>query len=290
VILAIRARRASWWPAAATLALGTAALGAALVIPYTFSDPNGVDPYVARISIVAVLLLIVAFLRRPLNPARPVLLALVAVTASFTLLAAGPQILADLFQNGAPSFAAEIFWASLAQFVLTAGLAVIACRLVRVELRPRLRMARFGPGAVAATVAGTVLLIGVAIALPASWLGRYGVQPVAGFRDLPWLWPANALQALSQELQFRGLLMGAMERVAGKGWANVAQAVFFGLAHLAVNYQGPVAPFVPVTIAVGLLLGWVVQRTNSLWPAVIVHAVADIAITVAVVPGLYGFS
>jgi len=43
-----------------------------------------------------------------------------------------------------------------------------------------------------------------------------------------------------------------------------------------------------VTIAVGLVLGYIVQRTNSLWPAVVIHAVADIAITFAVLPGLYG--
>jgi len=56
-----------------------------------------------------------------------------------------------------------------------------------------------------------------------------------------------------------------------------------------VNYQGPVAPFVPVTIAVGLVLGWIVQRTGSLWPAILIHAIADILIAIAVVSGLYGF-
>ena len=44
-----------------------------------------------------------------------------------------------------------------------------------------------------------------------------------------------------------------------------------------------------MTIAIGLVLGYVVQRTNSLWPAIVIHAAADIAITFAVLPGLYGF-
>ncbi len=289
MIRATEMRRTAWWPAAATLTLGTIALGAALVIPYTFSDPNGVDPYVARISAVAILLLAFSYARRSLEAARPVLLAVAAVTASFTLLAAGPQILAGLLGRSAPSFDAQVFWASMAQFLVTAALAILACRLVRADLRPRLRLGRFGIGALVASVLGTVLLIGVALAIPATLLGRYGVQPVALARDLPWFGPANALQGLSQELQFRGLLMGALERGMSRRWANAAQATFFGVTHLAVNYEGPVGPFIPVTIAVGLLLGWVVQRTNSLWPAVIVHAVADIAIAVAVLPGLYGF-
>lgn len=283
------ARTAAWWPQTAALVLGTAALGAALLLPYTFSDPNGVDPYVARISGVALLLLAVAYARRPLVATRPVLLALGAVTVSFTLLAATPQILADAFGDSAPSFDAQIFWASLAQFAATLTFVVVAWRATAPSLSPLLRLGRLGWMAIAVSVAASVLLLLVTLALPASLLGRLALQPVALTRDLPWLWPANALQALAQELQFRGLLMGALERVMSRRWANLAQACFFGFSHLAVNYQGPVAPFVPVTIAVGLVLGWMVQRTQSLWPAVIVHAVADILITIAVLPGLYGY-
>jgi membrane protease YdiL (CAAX protease family) len=278
----------------AALAAGTAALGAALLVPYTFSDPNGVDPYVARIALVAVLLAAFAYLHPRLVAARPVLLALAAITASFTLLAAGPAILDALFGTAsstaaATSFDAQIFWASAAQFLITAALASAAVRLVPDHLRPALRLHSCGVAALATGVAATLVLFGVALALPASLLGRDGVQPVALLRDLPWLLPANGLQAFSQELQFRGMLMGALERVLGRHWANLGQAAFFGLAHLAVNYEGPVGPFVPVTIAVGFLLGYMVQRTRSLWPAVIVHAAADVAITFAVLPGLYGY-
>ena len=133
------------------------------------------------------------------------------------------------------------------------------------------------------------MLIGFGLALPASLLGRVGLAPVGIMRDLPWLAPANALEGFAQEVQFRGMLMGALERSMSRGWANVAQAVVFGLAHLAISYGGPEAPFVPITFVVGLAFGWLVQRTGSIWAAVIVHAVADIALQFAVVPGLYGF-
>jgi membrane protease YdiL (CAAX protease family) len=84
--------------------------------------------------------------------------------------------------------------------------------------------------------------------------------------------------------------MAALERTMTPGWANVAQAVVFALSHLAIAYGGPLAPFVPVTFVVGLALGWLVQRTNSLWTAVIIHAVADIALTATVLSGLYGLN
>ena len=82
--------------------------------------------------------------------------------------------------------------------------------------------------------------------------------------------------------------MGSLERITSPALANAGQAVVFGLAHLAIVYQGPLAPFVPITMALGLLLGWMTQKTNSLWPAIVIHMVADIAVTFAVLPGLYG--
>jgi membrane protease YdiL (CAAX protease family) len=286
-VIALRdLRAAAWWPAALTLLLTTLALGGSLLVPLAFSDPNGVDPYVVRLSATSLVMLGAAYLSRRLLGGRAVLLAVAAVTASFTLFSAAPQILFDLFKTAGT---AQIFWASLAQAAVTVGVAVAAIRLLPAEFRPALRLGRFGWAALIVSVAGVALLVLAGLALPADLLGRYGIQPVAIARDMPWLGPACLLQAFAQEAQFRGMLMGALERVMGRGWANLAQATFFGLTHLAVSYQGPVGPFVPVTIAVGLVLGWIVQRTRSLWPAVIIHAAGDIGITLAVLPGLYGF-
>jgi membrane protease YdiL (CAAX protease family) len=283
-----RLRIAPWWPAAATLAVATLGLGAALLVPISFSDPNGVDPYDARLSVASLLIAVPALVIPRLAPARAILLALASVATTYTLLAAGPQILFDLFGARAGSFDAQVFWASLTQALATVLIAVAAWRLVAPAWRPALRLARLGLGGLAGGLGGTAVLLGLGLALPATLLGRVALQPVAIGRDLPWLGPANALQAFSQEVQFRGLLLGALERTMSPRWANVCQAAFFGFAHLAIAYGGPEAPFVPITFLVGLGFGWLVQRTNSIWPAVIIHAAADIALQVAVVPGLYG--
>jgi membrane protease YdiL (CAAX protease family) len=284
-----RYRAATWWPTASTLIVAELGLGAALLVPITFSDPNGVDPYLARLSVASVLIALPSLWLRRLQPARPILLALAAVATTYTLLSAGPQILFDLLGPNSGSFDAQIFWASVAQATGTLLIALAALRVVAPEWRPSLRMRHLGFGSLAAGVVGSVVLVGLGLALPAGVLGRVALQPVALGRDFPWLGPANALQAFSQEVQFRGLLLGALERTMSPRWANVSQAAVFGLAHLAISYGGPEAPFVPITFLVGLGFGWLVRRTNSLWPAVIIHAVADIALQFGIVPGLYGF-
>ncbi|MGA8417985.1 MAG: CPBP family intramembrane glutamic endopeptidase [Candidatus Dormiibacterota bacterium] len=283
-----RYRAAPWWPTATVLVIGELGLGAALLIPITFSDPNGVDPYLARLSVASVLITLPSLFVRRLEPARPILLALAAVAATYTLLAAGPQILFDLLGTHSGSFDAQVFWASFAQAAGTLLIALAALRLVAPEWRPSLRLRHLSLRGLATGVLGSALLIGIGLALPANLLGRVALQPVAFGRDLPWLGPANALQAFSQEVQFRGLLLGALERTMSPRWANVSQAAVFGLAHLAISYGGPEAPFVPITFLVGLAFGWLVRRTNSLWPAVILHAVADIALQFGIVQGLYG--
>src|SRR6202051_5418542 len=93
-----RYRAAPWWPTAATLVVAELGLGAALLVPITSSDPNGVDPYLARLSAASVLIALPSLLVRRLQPARPVLLALAAVATTYTLLSAGPQILFDLLR------------------------------------------------------------------------------------------------------------------------------------------------------------------------------------------------
>ncbi len=285
---AVPLKRRAWWPASVAMLAASGALGFTLLAPRLFSDPAGVDPFVVRLSAVAVLLALVSLLSARLAAARPVLLAVAATTASFSVFAGGPQWIDDL-AGSRFDFNTEVLIASAAEAVLTAGVAYAAVRLTSIDVRPLLRLRRFGRPAVIATTCGIVVLIAVVMLLPATLLGREGIAPVALARDLPLQGPASVLQAFAQELQFRGLLLGALDRVAPAWAANLAQAAFFGLAHIAVQYQGPGAAFVPATIALGWVLGWVTQRTGSLWPAIIIHAVADVAVTVGVTPGLYGY-
>jgi membrane protease YdiL (CAAX protease family) len=287
-VAAVPLTRRPWWPASSAAVIAAGALGLTLLAPRLFSDPVGVDPYVLRLSAVAIALAAASLLGARLAPTRPVLLAVVAMTVAFSVFAGGPQWIYDVSGNRF-DFNTLVLLASAAQALLTVGVAILAVRMSPAHLRPLLRLRSFGWAAVLATGAGIVLFVVLVMLLPATLLGREGIAPIALARDLPLQAPASVLQSFAQELQFRGLLLGTLDRVAPAWAANLGQAAFFGLAHIAVQYQGPAAAFVPVTIALGWVLGWVTQRTGSLWPAVIIHGVADIAVTVGVIPGLYGY-
>jgi membrane protease YdiL (CAAX protease family) len=273
-------------PAVRAMVTVAVALAIVLLVPNLYSDPNGLDPYLLRISGVSLALLVVALATRRLAATRLVLASVAAISLAWSAFLGTPRVLGlfGVHANGNEA----VFWASCAQFAVTVVFAVAAGR-APAGVRPDLRLRAFGRRALAVTVAGILLFVVVVLIIPAQWLGREGLAPIALARDLPWLAPACALQAAAQELQFRGLLLGTLERVTSRTAANAGQAVGFGLAHLAIVYQGPVAPFIPVTMVLGLVLGAATQRTRSLWPAIVIHAVADIAVTAAVLPGLYGF-
>lgn len=268
------------------LAIALAALGAAVLIPNLYSDPNGLDPYGLRMSAVALALLGVTVAVPQLAPWRRVFVSLVIITVAWSAFLGAPDLLSHL---GVPetgdqaNLYASAAWCGATALIL--GLSWLALR----RDRPALRLRHLGRGALWVALGGTVLFLLAVMLIPASLLGREGLPVIAVERDAPWLVPANLLQGLAQELQFRGLLLGSLEKLATPRRANAAQAVVFGLAHLAIVYQGPIAPFVPITMVLGFLLGLATQRTRSLWPAIIIHGIADVAATLGVLPGLYGY-
>jgi len=269
------------------LAVAAIALGLALLLPRLFSDPVAVDPYVLRLAAVAAALALAALCLPALRSGRGVLLALAGIVVPFALWAATPHLL--LRTLSVPiGFGAALAAAGALQTLTVLAVVAAGLRLLPSDQRPRLRLSSLGRWAVAATAGGVVLFVTLFMLAPAVPLGRLAVQPLALRRDLVWLVPACSLQAAAQELGFRGLLLGALERGTGPNLANLAQALLFGLSHIAVQYEGPAAAFVPVTVGLGLLFGYVSQRTGSLWPAIVVHALADLSVTVAIVPGLYG--
>lgn len=82
---------------------------------------------------------------------------------------------------------------------------------------------------------------------------------------------AVVIAPITEEFFFRGLLQTALQSVIGydKRWLSILPvAVFFGVIHLgAVPWA-----MVPVLVLLGVVFGWVYERTGSLWCAVLVHA------------------
>lgn len=69
--------------------------------------------------------------------------------------------------------------------------------------------------------------------------------------------------ALVEEFACRGIVMGTLRKY-GDGFAVLTSAIMFGLIH--GNFQQ-----IPFAFMVGLILGFVAVKCNSIWPAVFIH-------------------
>jgi membrane protease YdiL (CAAX protease family) len=73
---------------------------------------------------------------------------------------------------------------------------------------------------------------------------------------------------LVEEFFFRGLVFPGLREKYNWKVAAVLSALLFGLAHMQLAVLLP-------TVAMGLLMAYLVQRTNSVWPGVILHAAVN---------------
>lgn len=266
--------------------------GAAIVLllPRIFGDPQGFDPDAWRLTGYFAALTAASLLVRSLRSAAPLSFAFLTLALPFStwlwlLGYAGP---APALIGGPDSLARNAF-AGIAQMVLALAMAVCFHYFtpaprpnLRLWVRPTLLMLALGVG-------GSLLFLVIGFALPAPLLGREGVPLLAlsGSAGVA-LGIANATSAIAQEIQFRGVLMPALERQHSPLVAMLSQGVIFGVAHIAIQYEGPAASFIPIVIALGWLWGWMSMRSRSLLPAMLGHIVADFFVLAVVVTGLYG--
>lgn len=68
-----------------------------------------------------------------------------------------------------------------------------------------------------------------------------------------------------EEMLFRGIILRSFLRQYSRTGAILGSSALFGLAHLNV-YQFVTA------MAVGIVAGWLYERTRSLWPCILLHA------------------
>jgi sodium transport system permease protein len=159
------------------------------------------------------------------------------------------------------------------------GLAVIALAL------PKLSMVRLVPGLALGSpvpvgwLAGVLVGVGaVGVSAGLLWLQSLFLgEPddsafapmIEGIREWP-LWQTLLIMAvlpgIAEELLFRGLVLQAFRSLSGHRGAVVVSALVFAAFHMNVHRFFPQAGF-------GLMAGFLVLRTGSLWPAVVAHVV-----------------
>jgi membrane protease YdiL (CAAX protease family) len=277
---------------AGTLELLLLLAGAAAVIllPRLFGDPQGVDPDSWRLTAYFAAVTAAVLLVRPMRQVAPLAFAFLTLGLPFSawlwLLSYSGAVPAVL---GGPNSLVRNAYAGVAWLVLALVMAGCFYRFtprpkpnLRLWVRPTLGMLAMGVG-------GILLFLVIGFVLPAPLLGREGVplQSLSGSAAVA-LGVANATSAIAQEIQFRGVLMSALERQQSRLLAVLTQGVVFGFSHLVLQYGGPAATFIPIVIGLGLIWGWMTVRTKSLLPAMLVHIVAEFFVLAVVLSGLYG--
>ncbi|RZI98819.1 MAG: CPBP family intramembrane metalloprotease [Rubrivivax sp.] len=127
-----------------------------------------------------------------------------------------------------------------------------------------------------------MLTLPILCLVPALLLGMWAVQLVllqlfpmslaeqAGFDRMTSNGLASVLMVclvapMVEEMLFRGVILRSFLRQYARWPAILGSALLFGLAHLNV-YQCAVG------LALGTVSGWLYERTQSLWPSIILHA------------------
>jgi membrane protease YdiL (CAAX protease family) len=75
---------------------------------------------------------------------------------------------------------------------------------------------------------------------------------------------AAVVAPLAEETFFRGFAFQGLKKRYGCGWGILLSALLFSLAHLSPS------GLVPIFI-LGLMLAWLFNKTQSIWPCIIVH-------------------
>jgi uncharacterized protein len=86
------------------------------------------------------------------------------------------------------------------------------------------------------------------------------------------------LNGLREEMWFRALFLNKYGMFLRPFVSNGLAAVIFTSFHVQVQYSASILLFLAYTLVIGLVLGWLMQRTKSVLPSAILHAGTDIPI------------
>jgi membrane protease YdiL (CAAX protease family) len=85
-----------------------------------------------------------------------------------------------------------------------------------------------------------------------------------------------------EELLFRGLFLKRYNTLFGAGISNLLQAIIFSIAHAGVTYTPMILLFiVAIILPIGLFMGYLMRKTNSILTPALFHAGVDFPLYLA---------
>jgi membrane protease YdiL (CAAX protease family) len=129
----------------------------------------------------------------------------------------------------------------------------------------------------------TVFVVVAAVSIPwAKWqyqAGDLSLQRV--YPWIPWILLFVLANGFNEELLFRGLFLRKLEPLLGAFPANLCMAIPFVALHYGVDYTQNIFLIMALLLPLGLALGYVMQKTNSIIASWLIHASLDIAVVLA---------
>lgn len=131
--------------------------------------------------------------------------------------------------------------------------------------------------------------LAAATAVPSGiWLFKLDPAGLTGWRQwLPWLLLFVLANGAMEELLFRGLFLKKFEPLLGEFLSILTIGVVFTALHFGVSYTSDQFLFMGILIGLALLFGTVIQKTKSLWPAILFHAGMDISVMLGIFSNLH---
>ena len=102
---------------------------------------------------------------------------------------------------------------------------------------------------------------------------------------LPWISIFVFSNAFMEELWFRALFLKKLEPLVGGTTAIVCTALVFALVHISSSYVIDIVLFLVALMALGLLWGWLMRKSESIWGSVLIHAGADVLVMMGFLAG-----
>lgn len=100
---------------------------------------------------------------------------------------------------------------------------------------------------------------------------------VAGVPSTAGDYAAVVLLALAEEMLFRGFVAGLLFRRFGFRTGNIIQALIFLMPHLLLLLVSlRLWPLLPLQLTAGWVLGWLRQRSDSIGPGWLAHALVNL--------------
>jgi uncharacterized protein len=104
---------------------------------------------------------------------------------------------------------------------------------------------------------------------------------------MPWILPIVLLNGVREELLYRGLFLKKFQLKLGSKTSNLLQAIIFSLSHSVAGvgllaYTPYIWGLVIFTFSLGLVWGYIMQRTNSILGSTLFHAGTDIPVFIGI--------